>query len=261
MPHSIPDPTPGEPLLKVDGLATGYGDLKVVRDVSLVVLPGRLTAMLGRNGAGKTTTLRAISGLNRTMAGSLTLRGQDLDGVPAYQRARLGLGSVQEGKRIFAKRTLEENLILGAYAGGARRRRGLDEKLERAYDIFQILGDRRNERASALSGGQQQMLAIAQALMGDPAVLLLDEPSAGLAPAITSEVFAKVAELKEELGLGVLLVEQAVDAALEVADLATVIELGHTVLSGPVETLGGTAAVREAYMGRPAPTTEGSRSE
>jgi branched-chain amino acid transport system ATP-binding protein len=235
-------------LLEVRDLATGYGDIRAVWDVSLQVAPGEVTVLLGRNGAGKTTTLRAVAGLNRADAGSITFDGRDITGLPAHRRVGAGIGLVQEGKRIFRRRTVEENLLLGGYTRGLAKRKLLAE-LEPVYVMFPVLADRRHTAAGQMSGGQQQMLAIGQALVAKPSLLMLDEPSGGLAPAIVAEVMATVAALKES-GIGVLLVEQAVTAAFEVADRVTVLDVGRVVLDRPATEIAGADALTEAYFGR-----------
>jgi len=231
--------------LIVSGLATGYADLKVVTDISLAVRSGSVTAMLGRNGAGKTTTLRAIAGLNRISSGTVTLNGTVLNRLPAYRRARLGIAYVQEGKRVFRSRTVDENLQLGVYASRSRRRDG--KIIDEIYGRFPMLAARRKTVAAALSGGQQQMLAIAQALVAEPDILLLDEPSAGLAPTIVAELADIVRDLKAR-GLGVLLVEQAVEFALAVADDVVVVDRGRRVHAAPVTDEGLRDAIKRAYL-------------
>lgn len=236
------------PLLDVANLGTGYGDLRVVWDVSLKVLPGQVTALLGRNGAGKTTTLRAITGLNKVDAGSVQFDGRQITGVPPHKRVRLGIAYVQEGKRVFHRQSVEQNLMLGGYTRGLRRK-DLREEAERVYELFPILGDKRKAQAGSMSGGQQQMLAIGQALMARPRLLLLDEPSGGLAPVIVAEVMEQVAQLTAT-GLGVLLVEQAVEAAMSVADHVTVLDIGKVVMDRPAAEIADSDVVKEAYFGR-----------
>lgn len=235
-------------LLEVRNLATGYGDIRAVWDVSLEVRAGEVTVLLGRNGAGKTTTLRAVAGLNRADAGSITFAGRDITGLPAHRRVRVGIGLVQEGKRIFRRRTVEENLLLGGYIRGLAKRR-LRPELDPIYAMFPMLADRRHTRSGQMSGGQQQMLAIGQALMAKPSLLMLDEPSGGLAPAIVADVMATVATLKAT-GIGVLLVEQAVTAAFEVADRVTVLDVGRVALDRPASEISGADALTKAYFGR-----------
>jgi branched-chain amino acid transport system ATP-binding protein len=248
--------TAASPLLAISNLAAGYGDLRAVWDVSLEVEGGRINALLGANGAGKSTTLLAVLGLSRVMAGSIKLAGQDLRGLPPYDRAKLGIGFVQEGKRLFRQRTVEQNLMLGGWTIPRPRRPRLRAAIARAYDRFPVLADRRHEPAGSLSGGQQQMLAIAQALIPEPRVLMLDEPSAGLAPIVLSEVFTVVSGLRAE-GIGILLVEQLVDAALEVADHVTVISRGRMAWSGPRAAISDRQQILDAYL---AGETETSRT-
>ena len=240
--------TQSAPLLEVTNLAAGYGDLRVVWDVSFTVAPGTITALLGRNGAGKTTTLRAICGLNQVAGGSVRLRGEDISKLPTHRRIHRGLAVVQEGKRIFHRRTVEENLILGGYTLGVRRRQ-LPREVERIYELFPALQQRARTTAGQLSGGQQQMVAIGQALMGRPALLMLDEPSAGLAPAIVAEVMGAVATLTKD-GLGIVLVEQAVESAVAVADDVIVLDMGRVVLHRKAGEVDDIALLREAYFGR-----------
>jgi branched-chain amino acid transport system ATP-binding protein len=236
-------------LLSVRNVAAGYGDLRVVWDVSFDVDAGAVTSVLGRNGAGKTTTLRTVAGLNRAMAGSIVFEGRDITGARAHDRVRRGLGFVQENKRIFRRRTVEENLLLGGYSTRLGRR-GLQTAAVEVYDVFPALRDRARTTAGELSGGQQQMLAIGQALMGRPRLLMLDEPSAGLAPSIVGEVMAAVRRLKES-GLGILLVEQAVEAAMSVSDHVVVLDVGRVVMSGPAADVDDLGIIRDAYFGRP----------
>jgi branched-chain amino acid transport system ATP-binding protein len=241
-------------LLEATEIRSGYGDIAVLRGVSLAVYPGRITALLGANGAGKTTLLRTIAGLNPVTSGSLRLAETVINRMPPSARAAAGLGFVMEGKRIFHRRSVEENLMLGGYTV-SRSRRQLRRRTGEMYERFPILGTRRAARAGELSGGQQQMLAIGQALMASPRVLMLDEPSAGLAPVVVKEVMAIVAELKAE-GLAVLLVEQAVEAALQIADHITVLDVGRVVIDQPAAEIEGVAVIRSAYLGAaPDPST------
>ena len=235
------------PLLDVRSMATGYGDLRVVWDVSLQVWPGRITALLGRNGSGKTTSLRAIAGLNPLHAGEIEYDGRPLTGLAAHKRVASGISYVQEGKRVFRTQTVEENLLLGGYALGMSRS-ALSREVTGIYELFPVLHEKRHDPAGALSGGQQQMVAIGQALMARPKLLMLDEPSGGLAPAIVAEVMSKVAVLKES-GLAILLVEQAVQAAMSVADRVTVLDVGKVVLDAPVSEIDDMERVRDAAMG------------
>ncbi|NIH80823.1 ABC transporter ATP-binding protein [Amycolatopsis viridis] len=240
--------TTAEPVLRVRNLATGYGDLRVVWDVSFDVYPGQLTVLLGRNGAGKTTTLRAVSGLNKVTGGTVTLSGEDVTKAAPHQRVRRGMAYVQEGKRVFHSLTVEQNLVMGGYTRRMSRS-ALVREAGWIYELFPVLGQKRGLPAGSMSGGQQQMLAIGQALMANPSLLLLDEPSGGLAPVIVNEVMARVAELKET-GLAIVLVEQAVEASVRVADHVVVLDMGRLVLSSPAAELTDLDRLRNAYFGR-----------
>jgi len=233
--------------LEVSGISTGYGDLQAVWDISVSVAPGAATVILGPNGAGKTTTLSAIMGLLPLWKGSVTWKGKHISKVPAYKRISMGLGLVQEGKRIFRRRTVEENLLLAGYYT-LRGRRDIAAAVERQFVRFPILRERRRLAASTLSGGEQQMLAIAQALMPSPSVLILDEPTAGLAPVIVKQLFAVVAQLKQE-GVGILLVEQVVHDALSLADQVVVLDVGHSVYSAASKDVIDADLIREIYFG------------
>jgi branched-chain amino acid transport system ATP-binding protein len=241
--------------LEVSGIAGGFGDIQVLREVSVAASAGSLTVVLGRNGAGKSSLLNAIAGLLPTVtAGSITLDGKDLRHLPPYDRVAAGLAFVQEGKRVFHRRSVEDNLVIGGHTLphprlGLRRGPHMRDALAQAYQRFPMLAERRHVPAGKLSGGQQQMLAIAQALMPGPRALLLDEPSAGLAPSIVVEVFALIAELRKE-GLAILLVEQVVEQALAVADEVVVLEGGRVVASGDVHAFDDAAVVRDLYLGR-----------
>ena len=234
-------------LLDVEDLATGYGDLRVVWDVSLRVGEGQVTALLGRNGSGKTTVLRALAGLNPLHAGTVRLAGADIGQMSPHARVGAGISYVQEGKRIFRGLSVEDNLVLGGHARKTGRRQ-LMADVEEKYGMFPVLGGRRNDPAGQLSGGLQQMLAIASALMSKPRVLMLDEPSAGLAPTIVGEVLDTIVNMKGT-GLAVLLVEQAVDFALAVADDVVVVDLGRVVLSGQASQESMRASILQAYEG------------
>jgi len=214
-------------LLSVQGLSAGYGDIQALWNVDLSVNHGEVTVILGRNGAGKTTLLHTMAGLINQKAGTISLNGADITAMPAHQRSRSGLALVQENKRIFRRLTVEQNLLIGGYALGKNERL---LALAAAYERFPVLAAKQHANASTLSGGQQQMLAIAQALMPGPHLLMLDEPSAGLAPAIVMEVIKTIAQLKTE-GIGIVLVEQLVDQAMTVADQVVVLENGKSLLS------------------------------
>lgn len=237
--------------LHVRGLGGGYGDLTVLNDVDLKVSGGSLQVVLGRNGAGKTTLMSAIAGLlPNVRTGTISVDDRDVTSLPAHKRAAAGIALVQEGKRVFRTRTVEENLLLGTYSrpGWSMRSPARKQALESAYDRFPVLHEKRADRAGGLSGGQQQMLAIAQALVAAPSVLLLDEPSAGLAPAIRTEVFDTARGLRDE-GLAVVVVEQLVDVALDVADSVAVLDAGRIVSSGPPAQYRDGQLLQEIYLG------------
>ena len=225
----------------------------MLRGLSVRVARGRIVALLGANGAGKTTTIRAIAGLlpyanGALTAGSILLDGRRVDRLPPHQRARRRLAVVLEGRRLFVDLTVDENLRAAAWALTGRRARprgGLDA----VYQVFPLLAARRRQRAGYLSGGEQQMLAIGRALLTEPAVMLLDEPSLGLAPRLREEVFAGIARINRERGVSMLLVEQNTVLALELARYGYVIEQGRVVLEGPVETLKASRELNEAYLG------------
>lgn len=235
------------PALEVSEISASYGDARVLRGVSMRVWEGKVTTLLGSNGAGKTTTLMALAGIVRTQAGTVRLFGNEIDEEPAYSRVRLGLGLVQEGKRIFRSRTVEQNLFVGRWIHRRRGRRAARRAIEDVYIRFPMLAERRHTLAGAMSGGQQQMLAIAQALMAEPRILMLDEPSAGLAPVIVQDVLSVVRGLREE-GVGILLVEQMLEEALSVADHVVVISHGEVVLSGSSREINQRDAIRDAYL-------------
>ncbi|WP_427004805.1 ABC transporter ATP-binding protein [Pseudarthrobacter sp. H2] len=249
-----------EPLLSVHNLATGYGDLRVVWDASFDVRAGELTVLLGRNGAGKTSTLRAITGLNRIAGGSVRFDGQDISKLSGSQRVRRGMSYVQEGKRVIRAQTVEQNLLLGGITRKVSRGK-LRAEVESIYELFPILHEKKDLLAGSMSGGQQQMLAIGSALMARPRLLLLDEPSGGLAPVIVKEVMQRVSELKST-GIGVLLVEQAVEASIAIADHVAVLDMGRTVLSAPAGQVSDIEVLKDAYFGRhgASPTTGGEDS-
>ncbi|QNA93692.1 MULTISPECIES: ABC transporter ATP-binding protein [unclassified Microbacterium] len=232
-------------LLEVSGLQTGYGDLTVVRDVSLTVRTGEITVLLGRNGAGKTTTLRAITGLNKVSGGTVSYLGEPLADAP-HKRVARGISYVQEGKKVFRELTIEQNLILGGFSRGMGKR-ALVSAADEIYQLFPILGSKRALPAASMSGGQQQMLAIGQALMAKPKLLILDEPSQGLAPVIVKEVMERVHELRAT-GIGILLVEQAVQESVAIADEVTVIEMGRTTLAGAAADV-SLEDLQKAYFG------------
>jgi branched-chain amino acid transport system ATP-binding protein len=236
----------GPPLLEIRALHVAYGDVEVLRGVELAVREGELVALLGANGAGKTTTLRAVAGLVPARSGEILLRGEPLSRVPAAARAGLGVALVPEGRELWPQLTVEENLLLGAWARTARPRARAN--LDRVHALFPRLLERRRQLAGSLSGGEQQMCAIGRALMSEPRLLMLDEPSLGLAPIVVDQVFRVVAEL-HAAGMTVLLVEQNLRKALELAQRGTVLETGQVKLSGTSADLLANPAIRAAYLG------------
>lgn len=232
-------------LLEVRDLHVRYGKVEAVRGVDVTVRAGEVTAVLGANGAGKTSLLSAVSGVVKVAAGSVVMNGEDITGQPANRNARRGMVHVPEGRRIIAPLTVEENLLLGAYTQPARRRK---ELLASVYEIFPRLVERKRSAGGLLSGGEQQMLAFGRALMADPKVLLLDEPSMGLAPIMIDVIMEHVRGMTER-GLGILMVEQNASAVLEIAAHATVMEQGEVVLSGTGSEIANDAGVVRAYLG------------
>ena len=233
-------------LLKVDHLEVKYGDLIGVADVSFEVPEGSVVALLGSNGAGKTTTLNAIAGTARVSAGTVAFEGENIAGQPAYAIVRKRLALSPEGWRLFTMQSVENNLLLGATPLSDRKR--IPGLLERVYAVFPRLAERRNQRAGTMSGGERQMLAVGRALMSEPRLLMLDEPSLGLAPAVVDTMYDAFAALHKD-GLTILLAEQSVDLALEAADHAYVLQVGRTVLQGPAKSLADNPDVQRIYLG------------
>ncbi len=237
--------------LELEGVRSGYGDLIVIRDISFAVPSGSITVLLGRNGAGKSTLLKTIAGLISPSAGDIRMSGTSVIKEPAYHRQRRGLGFVQENKRIFKRRSVADNLRMGAYACKLSRAE-VAARMAEAYERFPVLGAKRKDVAGYLSGGEQQMLAISQALMSHPRLLLLDEPSAGLAPSIVQDVMDAVRRIKQDEGRTVLMVEQSVDLAISVADHVLVLDVGQVVHSGGPRDAGIREIVEDTYFGRAA---------
>jgi len=234
-------------MLEIEHLEVAHGDAVAVWDVSLSVRPRELVTVVGPNGAGKTTLINAIAGLQPIRAGTIRLDGSDLASVPAHALCHHGIALVPEGRRLFPAMTVEENLEIGCYASPARKLR--NQSLERVYATFPILRERRRQLAGSLSGGQQQMVAIGRALMACPRLLLLDEPSLGLAPQIVDQVFEVVAGIHAD-GVAVLLVEQNVVQAFAIAARGYVLEQGRVVAEGAPSQLAQDARIREAYLGQ-----------
>jgi branched-chain amino acid transport system ATP-binding protein len=233
-------------LLEALNVQAQYGWTKVLHGLSFAVEQGGITTILGANGAGKTTTLRAVCAMVKT-SGSIVFDGQRIDGRATEDIVRLGIAHAPEGRGTFVNLTLEENLRLGAYARRDKAR--LDEDFERVYQYFPVLAQRRRQQAGTLSGGEQQMLAVARALMSRPRLLLLDEPSLGLAPLVVREIFRIVRTINREEGVSVLLVEQNASLALELADHAYLLETGKVVMSGLAAELKRDDAIRRSYLG------------
>ena len=233
-------------LLDVDRLEVRYGDLIGVADVSLEVPEGSVVALLGSNGAGKTTTLNAIAGLIPASGGAIAFRGERLDGRPAHAIVRRGVALSPEGWRLFVQQSVENNLLLGATPLADKARRA--ELLERVYGVFPRLSERRRQQAGTMSGGERQMLAVGRALMSDPKLLMLDEPSLGLAPATIEALYDTLTRLHRD-GLTILIAEQSIELALEVSDTAYVLQVGRTVLSGPSAALAEDPEVQRVYLG------------
>jgi branched-chain amino acid transport system ATP-binding protein len=238
-------PVASAALLRLERLSVRYGSVQALQGIDLEVRQGELVALLGANGAGKSTTLRAVSALV-PVGGRILWRGNDLAGVPAHRIVRLGIGHCPEGRRVISRQSVLANLELGAHR--RRDQVGIAADLERCYALFPRLAERRRQLAGALSGGEQQMLAIGRALMGRPQLLMLDEPSLGLAPKLVGDVMAALAQLHRE-GLTILLVEQNAQAALEIADRGYVLEAGRSTLQGPARQLLADPSLRAAYLG------------
>ncbi len=233
-------------LLEVRGLKVAYGGINAVKGIDLAVRTGELVALIGANGAGKTTTLKALCGLLKPTAGSVHYDGQDITGTPAFALVKRGLALVPEGRGVFARLTVEENLAMGAYLRSDKAEIALD--CERAYATFPRLAERRSQLAGTLSGGEQQMLAIMRALMGKPRLLLLDEPSMGLAPIVVQKIFETIRAVARE-GVTLLLIEQNARLALQTCDRGYVMESGTITLSGDAKALLDNPEVRRAYLG------------
>jgi branched-chain amino acid transport system ATP-binding protein len=232
--------------LEVRGLHAYYGATEALHGIDFAVEPGGVTALLGANGAGKTTALRAICAMIRTR-GEITFDGERIERRSTAAIVRRGIAHVPEGRGTFAGLTVEENLRLGAYA--RRQRAGLDEDYDRMFALFPVLAERRDQQAGTLSGGEQQMLAIARALMSKPRLLVLDEPSFGLAPQLVEAIFGIMRNVQAEENISMLLVEQNAALALELADQAYLLETGHVVMAGPAQALREDESVRRAYLG------------
>lgn len=235
-----------EPMLKIDNIDVYYGAIHALKGISLEVNQGEIVTLIGANGAGKSTTLRTISGLLKPKNGSITFMGKNIAGVPAHQIVREGISQVPEGRRVFAEMTVMENLDLGAFV--RKDKAGIQKDLKTVFELFPRLEERKNQSAGTLSGGEQQMLAMGRALMSRPKLLLLDEPSMGLAPLLIKEIFHIIEDINKS-GTTVLLVEQNANMALSIADRAYVLETGRITLSGAAQELAASEDVRKAYLG------------
>ena len=233
------------PLLSVQGLVAGYGGITAIKGIDLEVNDSEIVTLIGSNGAGKSTTLRAISGLIRPRSGTISFKSTNIDSLPAHKIVAMGISHVPEGRGIFARLTVLENLVMGAYQ---RKDKEVASDLIRTYDLFPRLKERRNQTGGTLSGGEQQMLAIGRALMARPKLLLLDEPSMGLSPLLVETIFSTIRSIREQ-GATILLVEQNALMALEVADRAYVLESGVVTLKGTGPELANDDSVRRAYLG------------
>lgn len=233
-------------LLEVEDLRVAYGKIEAVKGISFSVEAGQVVTLIGTNGAGKTTTLRTLSGLLKPAGGRIVFDGKPLSDVPAHKIVALGLAHSPEGRHIFPRLTIAENLLLGAYLRSDKA--GIEQDVQRAYDLFPILGERRKQSAGTLSGGEQQMLAMGRALMSRPKLLMLDEPSMGLSPIMMQKIMETIVELRSS-GTTILLVEQNAQAALSLADQGHVMEIGKIVLSGTGSDLLHDESVRKAYLG------------
>ena len=236
-------------LLDVKGLCVNYGRIEAIRDISFTVNEGEIVTLIGANGAGKTTTLKTVSGLRPVRAGSITFKGEDITQVPAHERPALGISQSPEGRGCFVGMTVNENLDMGTYARADRKNKSVIEgDRARVFDLFPRLKERRSQTAGTMSGGEQQMLAMGRALMANPELILLDEPSMGLAPKLIKQIFDIITEINSQ-GTTVLLVEQNAAQALKRAHRAYILETGEIVREGTGTELGADPAVKAAYLG------------
>ena len=233
-------------MLKINDIYVNYGNSEALRGISMEIKEGEIVALLGNNGAGKSTTVNTVSGITNLVSGSIIFEGEDISRLPAFERVKRGIVQVPEGRKLFPYLSVKENLLIGSYLPELRAKR--KENLEFCYEMFPKLYERREQLANSLSGGEQQMCAIARALMECPRILMLDEPSLGLAPIIVDGIFKTLDEINKQ-GLTILLVEQNVQSSLEIADRAYVIEIGQNVMSGTSAELLSNEDLRKAYLG------------
>jgi branched-chain amino acid transport system ATP-binding protein len=246
---TAPAPAPGDggaPLLELDEIHVYYGNIEALKGLSMNVSAGEIVTLIGSNGAGKSTTLRAISGTHKPRSGSIRLSGRPIHHMPAHEVVKLGIGHSPEGRRVFSRMSVFENLQMGAFSKGRRYR--IDDDVTRVFDLFPRLKERRSQKAGTMSGGEQQMLAIGRALMARPTILLLDEPSMGLSPILTEQIFGIITEINGQ-GTTVLLVEQNALMALNAAHRGYVIQTGRIILSDTAANLAANEQVRQAYLG------------
>ncbi len=239
-------PPDGTPLLELSDVHVHYGTVRAVQGISLTIAEGEIVTLIGANGAGKSTTLKSVSGIQPVTSGEILLEGEPIHQTPPHEIVQKGISQAPEGRGIFPGMTVAENLAMGAYS--RKDHKGISEDYERSYSLFPILKDRRNQPGGTLSGGEQQMLAIGRALMARPRVLLLDEPSMGLAPMLVQQIFSIIDEINRQ-GTTILLVEQNAQQALRRADRGYVLETGRVVLSGDAAELLANDSVRKAYLG------------
>ena len=244
---NTPTKLPADVLLRLEGVHTHIGAYHILHGVDLVVPRGQLTLLLGRNGAGKTTTLRTISGLLRARRGGITFKGEDITKLPPHQIVARGLGHVPEGRMVFSNLSVDENLAMGAYLKTDKAK--IAQNRDYVFSVFPRLKERLTQAAGTLSGGEQQMLAIGRALMGEPQLLMLDEPSLGIAPKLISTIFEKIVEINRSHGITILLVEQNANLALEISHDAYVLETGTVAMQGPSAELRNNPELKAAYLG------------
>jgi branched-chain amino acid transport system ATP-binding protein len=233
-------------MLKVSNLQVKYGQIQAITDVSFEVPAGKIVCLIGANGAGKTTTLRAVSGLEKPASGTVIFKGKDITGIPAHKLVAMGISHVPEGRKIFPTLTVRENLEMAGWT--VKSKDEVKRRMEEVYELLPRIKERISQLGGTLSGGEQQMLAVARAMVTGGDILLLDEPSMGLAPVLVDEIFDKIVAINKK-GMTVLLVEQNASEALEIADFAYVLEVGYTTISGPAKEIAADARVREAYLG------------
>ena len=243
----MPDASANNVLLSIERLAAGYGAVQVLWDVSLSVPRGEIVTMIGSNGAGKTTTLNAVIGVLKSKSGRIVFKGEDITALPPHERVKRHISLVPEGRQLWPRMTVEDNLLMGAFPPNLRR--GAHKGLTRVYDLFPRLKERRGQLAGTLSGGEQQMCAVGRGLMGEPELLMLDEPSLGLAPKLVDEIFGHVEQIRKE-GVTILLVAQNVSYALQMSETAYLMETGRITLSGSSKSLINNKYIRDAYVGK-----------